>query len=169
MSEGEQYVTVGRVVGVFGVRGWVKVQSYTTPRDNLLHYRPWFIVRSDVFFERTLLAGQPHGKGLIALLAGCTDPTSAQPLIGCEIAVLREAFQPLEEGEFYWADLIALQVVTLQGVELGKVDHLMETGANDVLVVQGERERLIPYLPGQVICEVDLTNGRLIVDWDPEF
>ncbi|CAK0765905.1 ribosome maturation factor RimM [Gammaproteobacteria bacterium] len=169
MSEGQHYVTVGRIVGVFGVRGWVKVQSYTKPRDNLLHYHPWFIANSGVFHERTLLAGQSHGKGLVALLDGCTDPTTALPLVGCEVAVPRDAFPPPEEGEYYWTDLIGLQVVTRQGVALGRLDHLMETGANDVLVVQGERERLIPYLPGSVVCEVDLTGGRLVVDWDPEF
>jgi 16S rRNA processing protein RimM len=169
MSEGRHYIIVGRIAGVFGVRGWLKIHSYTSPRENLLHYHPWFIIDSGVFRERKLLAGQPHGKGLVALLDGCVDPTTARPLVGCDVAVHREVLPPPGEGEYYWADLIDLQVVTLQGVALGRVDHLIETGANDVLVVRGERERLIPYLPGRTVCEVDLVGGRLVVDWDLEF
>ncbi|CAK0747724.1 ribosome maturation factor RimM [Gammaproteobacteria bacterium] len=160
---------MGRIVGILGVRGWVKVQSHTKPRDNLLHYRPWFIEENGVFRERELLAAQAHGKGLGALLAGCSDPDDARPLVGREIAVHRDVLPPPEEGEYYWADLIDLRVFTPQGVELGTVDHLIETGANDVLVIHGERKRLIPYLPGQVILEVDLMAGRLVVDWNPEF
>ena len=169
MSEGQHYVTVGRIVGVFGVRGWVKVQSHTKPRDNLLRYRPWLILESGAFHEREVLDTQHHSKGIVALLAGCSDPTNALPLVGCDIAVRREIFPPPGEGEYYWTDLIGLQVTTLQGVELGKVSHLIETGANDVLVIRGERERLVPYLPEKVVCEVDLAGGRLFVDWDPEF
>jgi 16S rRNA processing protein RimM len=165
----ERYVIVGRIVGVFGVRGWVKVHSYTSPSDNLLGYHPWFIIESGLFHERELQAGQSHGKGLVALLSGCIDPTSARCLVGREVAVPREILPLPEEGEYYWADLIDLRVVTLQGVELGKVKHLIETGANDVFVVHGERERLIPYLPGTVVCEVDLVHGQMVVDWDPEF
>jgi len=168
MNEGQQYLTVGRIAGVFGVHGWVKIQSYTSPRDNLLSYRPWFIVRLGVFHERTLLAGQSHGKGLVALFDNCTDPTTALPLVGCEVAVRREVLPPPEDGEYYWTDLIGLRVFTLQGVDLGRLDYLMETGANDVLVIQGERERLIPYL-SSVVREVDLAANRLVVDWDPEF
>ncbi|CAK0769694.1 Ribosome maturation factor RimM [Gammaproteobacteria bacterium] len=169
MSKGEQYVTVGRITGVFGVRGWVKVQSYTSPRDNLLNYRPWLVAHLGGLHERVLLAGQSHRKGLVALLDGCTDPTTALPLVGCEVVVRREVLPPPEDGEYYWADLIGLRVFTLQGVDLGQVDSLIETGANDVLVVRGERERLVPYLSGSVIREVDLAGSRLVVDWDPEF
>lgn len=168
MSDG-RYVTVGRIVGIFGVRGWVKVHSYTNPCDNLLSYQPWFIVESGIFRERKLQAGQSHGKGLIVLLTGCIDPGSVRHLVGHEVAVLREVFPEPDVGEYYWADLIDLRVITRQGVGLGKVAYLMETGANDVLVVHGERERLIPYLPGTVIREVDLVGGQVVVDWDPEF
>lgn len=164
-----RYVTVGRIVGVFGVRGWVKVLSYTSPSDNLLNYHPWFIIESGIFQERELQAGQSHAKGLVVLFPGCVDPASARLLVGHEVAVRREVFPAPEEGEYYWADLIDLRVITLQGIELGKVARLMETGANDVLVVHGERERLIPYLPGTVVHEVDLVCGRMMVDWDPEF
>ena len=144
MSKGPQYVTVGRISGVFGIRGWVKVQSYTEPRENLLHYQPWFVVGPGSVPERAVLAGQAHRKGLIALLAGCTDPTTVLPLVGCEVQVDRRLFPPPEEGEYYWADLVDLEVMTKQGVSLGRVGHLLATGGNDVLVVQGERERLIP-------------------------
>jgi 16S rRNA processing protein RimM len=90
-------------------------------------------------------------------------------LIDCDIAVQREQLPALESGEYYWTDLQGLRVVNLEGVELGVVSHLFETGANDVLVVRGERERLIPYTTGEAIQEVDLDHGQITVDWDPEF
>ncbi len=163
------HVLVGRIVGVFGVRGWVKVQSYTNPRENLLKYQPWLIRNADQVYERALLDSRLGTKGIVALLAGCTDPTTALPLVGCEISVPREVFPAPEDGEYYWADLVGLRAFTLDGVDLGTVVHLVETGANDVLVVRGDRERLIPYLPEQVVRSVDLAERRLLVDWDPEF
>ena len=173
MGDEQQRVVVGRIVGVFGVRGWVKIQSYTEPRENLLHYQPWWIAPpgsdADAACERVPLASRLGSKGLVVLLAGCTDPTTALPLVGCEIAVARAAFPAPDEGEYYWADLVGLRVTNLQGVDFGRVVRVMETGANDVLVIQGERERLVPYLPENVIQRVDLAAGQILVDWDPEF
>jgi 16S rRNA processing protein RimM len=169
MSDGHHYITVGHIVGVFGVHGWLKVHSHTSPRENLLDYHPWYLKREGVYREHEVLASHVHGKRLLASLAGCSDPSSAQSWVGCEIAVRRELLPAPDDGEHYWADLIGLRVFTLQGVDLGSIDYIMETGANDVLVVRGERERLVPYLSGSVICEVDLNNKRLLVDWDPEF
>jgi len=162
-------VVVGRISGVYGVRGWVRVRSYTEPRENILRYSPWLLKSSDGWRSCALEEGRPHGKGIVVRLAGYEDRERAAALIGVEVAVRREQLPPLPAGEYYWADLIGLEVVTREGVSLGRIDHLLETGANDVLVVQGERERLIPYLPEQVVLGVDLDGGVMRVDWDPEF
>ena len=162
-------VMLGRIAGVFGVRGWVKVFSYTEPRDNILTYSPWFIREQGCWRERRLLDGKPHGKGIIALLKGCGDRDQAALLAGCDIAIERSRLPELERDDYYWSDLQGLRVQTLEGVELGVIGHLFETGANDVMVVEGERERLIPYLWQQVVKRVDLEAGLILVDWDPDF
>ena len=162
-------VTLGRITGLYGVRGWVKVFSHTEPRDNILRYNPWQVRLKGQWRALRLAEGRAHNQGIVARLEGYADRDAAAVLLGADIAVQREQFQPLANGEYYWADLIGLKVVTTDGVGLGVVDGLMETGANDVLVVRGERERLIPYLPGQVVVAVDREAGELRVDWDPEF
>jgi 16S rRNA processing protein RimM len=113
--------------------------------------------------------GRPHGKGVVALLASCADREQAQALAGTEVAVRREQLPALAEGEYYWTDLIGLEVVCRDGRSLGRVTGLVETGANDVLVVQGDRERLLPFVPGPVVLAVDLVAGQVRVDWDPDF
>lgn len=168
MNAARSYVIVGQIVGILGVRGWLKIQSYTHPRDNLLNYRPWFIVENNFYHERQVLTAQAHGKGIGVLLDGCHDPDSARPLVGLKVSVLRTVFPQLADDEYYWTDLINLNVVNLQGIVLGAVDHIIETGANDVLVIKGARERYIPYLIDQVIHKIDLINGIILVDWDAE-
>lgn len=116
-----------------------------------------------------MIEGRQHGKGVIALLADCSDRDQARALTGCEIGISRDALPAAQPGEYYWHDLQGLKVVTLAGEALGSVDHLIETGANDVLVVKGDRERLIPFVMGQVIVQVDLEQGEIRVDWDREF
>ncbi len=119
--------------------------------------------------EAEPIEGRAHGKGVVARLADCTDRDQAQLLMGCEIGIRRDQLPALAPGEYYWKDLIGLQVVNTEGDEFGSVQQLLETGANDVLVVQGERERLIPFVMKQVIVEVDLDQGRIRVDWDKDF
>ncbi len=164
----EDLVIVGHVAGLFGVRGWVKVYSHTRPREAILGYTPWLIKQQDRWQERALLEGRPQGKGLVAHLADCTDRDQANDLIGADIAVRMEQLPVLKEGEYYWAQLEGLKVVNSAGQELGTVSHLFETGgANDVMVVRGRRERLVPFIPG-VILNVDLEAGVIRVDWEPE-
>jgi len=162
-------VILGRIAGVYGVRGWVRVVSETKPKDNIFDYNPWLINLDGSWQSIEVIEGKPHGKGLVAHLAGYEDRDLARKLVGAEIAIERERLPAAAEGEYYWADLVGLKVITLDGTELGVVDHLLETGANDVLVVQGERERLIPFVQGQYVREVDLGAGLIRVDWDPEF
>lgn len=162
-------VGVGRISGLFGVRGWVRIYSYTEPRENILTFRPWFIGGKDNWKPMVPLEGKRHGKGIVARLETVEDREQAAKLLGQEIAVRREQLPEIGAGEYYWTDLEGLQVVTPAGETLGVVDHLMETGANDVLVVKGRRELLIPYVPGDVVLEVDLEGGRIRVSWDPDF
>lgn len=162
-------VVLGRVAAVFGVRGWVKVFSHTVPRDAILTYSPWSIGEEGGWRERRLLDGKPHAKGIIARLEGCCDRDQAALLVGRDIAVGRDRLPRLEQDDYYWSDLEGLGVRTLDGVDLGVISHLFDTGANDVMVVGGERERLIPYLWGRVVKQVDLEAGRMLVDWDPDF
>lgn len=168
LAQDDRIVVVGRVSGVYGVRGWVRVFSETRPRENILHYSPWYLKRSGAWQAYEVTAGRRHGKGIVVQMAGCVDRDGAATLVGAEIGIQRSLLPRLAEGEYYWADLVGLEVVNTEGISLGRVDYLLETGANDVLVVAGERERLIPFVVGPVVTEVDL-DGRITVDWDPEF
>jgi len=161
-----QPVVLGRISGLFGVKGWVKVYSYTEPREAVLEYRRWLLSVKDGWREATVAEGQRHGKTIIARLDGYVDRDQAAELIGTEIAVPRDELPEAEEGRFYWSDLEGLRVVHRDGTELGRVAYLLETGANDVMVVQGEQERLIPFVMGEVILGVDLASGRIDVDWE---
>lgn len=151
------------------MNGWVKVFSHTEPRANILGYRPWLIDSDGSLREVEVVDGRAHGKGVVARLAGVDDRDAAAPLIGATIAIRRAQLAELEPGEYYYADLEGLEVVTVEGVSLGQVDHLFETGANPVMVVRGERERLLPFVHDTVVREVDLAARRIRVDWDPEF
>jgi 16S rRNA processing protein RimM len=162
-----QRVVLGRITGVFGVRGWVKVFSETAPREGILRYSPWLIGHSG----RTLrvLEGRVQGKGVVARVEGCEDREQAAALINEEIAVTRDRLPRPSADEFYWVDLEGLEVVTLDGIRLGLVSHLFATGANDVLVVAGDRERLLPFVWNDVIRSVDFEQRLMQVDWDPDF
>lgn len=162
-------VVVGTIRGSYGVRGWVRVQSYTDPRRNILNYQPWYLVGHDLQQEHRLLAGREQGDKIVALLEGITDPERARELRGVDILVDRGAFPEPAEGEFYWIDLIGLRVRNLVGIDLGVVRDLMATGANDVLIVSGDRERLIPFIQGSTVLRVDQDVGEIVVDWDAEF
>ena len=171
-TEGDEqrFVTLGRVSGAHGIQGWVKVHSDTSPRENIVQYSPWYLVRGGRREAWKVNAGRRQGKAVVAKLAGCNDRDAAEALAGAEITIPRAQLPATTEpGEFYWADLVGLEVRTVDGVVLGRIEQLFETGANDVIVVQGERERLIPYIWQQVVRDVDLEAGVMQVDWDPEF
>lgn len=161
-------ITLGKIVGVFGVKGWVKVFSETRPREQIFKYSPWLLVVNGDEFEVEVLEGRQQGKGLIASLKGYTDCEDARKLIGSEILVSQDSLPKTGKNEYYWSQLTGLNVVNLQGIELGKVVNLFETGANDVLVVKGEKERLIPFTEFAVI-DVDIDSNNIVVDWDEDF
>ncbi|GMQ96893.1 MAG: ribosome maturation factor RimM [Gammaproteobacteria bacterium] len=162
-------VPVGRITGIFGLQGWVKIHSYTDPAGNILNFSCWHLSRGDQDVIRGLIKGQMHGKAVIAHLAGCDDRDQADTLVGCEIAVPRSDLPALAPGQYYWAELIGLDVVTLDGTSLGRLERLIETGANDVMIIHGERERLIPFIKDQVIRDVDLDCGVIRVDWQSDY
>lgn len=176
MTQNEaERIIVGRISGVYGVKGWVKVYSYTSPRDNIRQYSPWLLHVGNEWLSVKVDASRMQGKGVVAHLEGCDDRDEARKFIDAEIAVLRSQLAPTQAGEYYWRDLIGLQVVNIRGEVLGTVDHLMETGANDVLAVKplngeaGTEMLLIPYVVDDVIKHVDLENGTCEVDWETDY
>jgi 16S rRNA processing protein RimM len=160
-------IVVGHIAGVYGVRGWLKVMSETDPPEGILTYSPWLLGADATAW--TLNEGKRHGKGIIVSLRGCDDRDRAATLVGQDIAVIRDQLPPASHDEFYWVDLQGLSVETTEGVALGLIDHLFATGANDVIVVKGDRERLLPFVWGDVVKDVDFEQRRMLVDWDPSF
>lgn len=167
-------VTLGRVAGVYGVKGWIKVVSFSRPAENILDYRRWWIAKG-AGYEARLLEGRVHGRGLIAQISGAGDQAlldrdAAESLVGAEIQVPRDQLPVPGKGQFYWTDLIDLQVCSEQGVLLGTVSEVTSNGAQDVLVVKdGEQERMIPFVHGAIIKSVDLAAQRIVADWLPEY
>jgi 16S rRNA processing protein RimM len=159
-------VVVGVVVGAYGVRGWIKVKSHTSPASNILEYGPW-LTGEGVALD--LVEGKSHAGMVVARLAGVQDREQAAGFAGTIISVPRESLPPIARDQYYWSDLIGLDVVTVSGIALGRVVGLMETGANDVLEVEGDRSRLIPFVLEKYIKNVYLDRSLIIVDWDPEF
>ena len=162
----EQPVLLGRVSGLFGVQGWVKVFSFTRPREAILDYDRWFLSQDGEWQPAKVAEGKQHSKTVIVRLDGIHDRDQAAALIGKDIAISRDDLPKTGVGSYYWADLEGMQVLHRDGTELGEVAYLMETGANDVLVTKGERERLIPFIADQVILDVDFAKGIITVDWE---
>lgn len=170
-------VTLGRVVGAYGVKGWVKVVSSTRPERNILDYRSWWIAKGEGSegYQAQLLEGRVHGRGLVAQISGrdglpVTDRNVSESLIGSEIQVERSALPPTKEGEYYWHDLIGLKVQSEQGDALGEVTEVTSNGAQDILVVNdAETERLIPFVQDHIIKSVDIGQGLIVADWLPEY
>lgn len=162
-------IVVGEITGAYGIKGWVKIQSYTVPPKNILGYGPWIVEYAGISQEFKVLNGHAQGASVVAQLEGIEDRDLALKLRSGQISVPRDRLPPLETGHYYWADLVGLTVSNLEGVAFGTVTDMLATGSNDVLVVQGERERLIPFVPEQYVKTVDLEQGNILVDWDPEF
>jgi len=163
-------ILLGRIHGAFGVRGELKLESFTEPAAAIFRYQPW-ILRDAQGRERELAgaSGRETHKGLVAVFPGVGDRDAADALRGSELWVPRSALPPPSAGEYYWVDLEGLRVVNLEGADFGTVSHLFATGANDVLVARGERERMIPFLEPDYIRAVDFQAGVVTVDWDADF
>ena len=165
----DEPIIMGRLAGPYGTRGWVRVVSYTEVPHNLAEYTPWYLRQGDRWVPTEVVEVQHHTKGLLVRIADCEDRNKAAELAGVEIGVYRGQLPAAAADEYYWDELIGMRVVTVEGHLLGTVDHLIETGANDVLVVVGERERLIPFIRESVIRQIDRDERTIRVDWDPEF
>ena len=161
-----QPVVLGRIVGLFGVKGWVKVFSYTEPREAVLDYEGWLLGRKGNWERAGIAEGKRQGKSVIARLDGIEDRDAAAELVGTDIGVDRDEMPELGDGQYYWADLEGLSIVHRDGSDIGKVAYVMATGANDVLVTEGPNERLIPFVMERVVLDVDLTAGVITVDWE---
>lgn len=177
-------VVVGLVSGLHGVQGALKIKSFCEPAEGIFKYRPWTLTRPELSAsgsvaaksasEMPALVGAPlkirgAGTSLAARFPEIEDRDQAALWLGSLISVPRSCLPKLGSGDFYWRDLIGLSVENLQGVAFGVIEEMMPTGSNDVMVVSGDRQRLVPYIPGQFVMNVDLAAGKMIVDWDPEF
>ena len=170
----DDLIALGKISGVFGVKGWIKVHSFTDPREGIVDYPCWLILQKGKWREVELEDGKRQAKTVIAKLKDIDDRDEAMLLMGAEIAVRVDQLDDLSENEYYWKDLEGLQVINVEGVEFGKVDHMMETGANDVMVVQedeakGGKERLVPFTLNHTVQKIDLAAGVITVDWDADF
>lgn len=162
-------VDVGRITGEFGIKGWLKVHSYTHPRENILTYSPWIICGNNQPLTVCVKDSQWHGKNLVIKIDGVVTREQAMSFRGSQIVILREQMAVTLADEYYLIDLIGLRVISVDGNIFGKVSNILETGTNEVLVVKGERERLIPLIKDTYVINIDLKAQTIFVDWDPDF
>ena len=167
-------IVIGKIVSVHGVRGEVKVYSFTDPIENLLSYKRWTLRHEGDVKQVEMITGRSQNKVLVAKLKGLDDREEARLLAGYEICIERSLLPDLTDGDYYWYQLEGLKVIDALGQLLGKIDHLLETGANDVMVVKpcagslDDRERLLPYTD-DCVQSVDLAAGEMRVEWDADF
>lgn len=164
----DTHVVVGSFGSSYGVNGWIKINSATSPDNAILDYLPWQIETPNGWQPLNIIDSQLQHKQVLVLVEGYDSPEAVTQLAGRRISVLREQLPEPDENEIYWTDLEGLTVKTEQGTVLGTIDHLIETGSNDVMVVEGEKRHLIPYNKATVI-KVNLEQKEVTVDWDPEF
>lgn len=173
MSSASDKVVVGKIGAPYGVKGWVKINSYTDENTGIFDYSPWLLGE-----EKEIQVDQwrVHNKGLIAKLVGVESRDDAESIKNLDISIKTEQLPQLDGDDFYWRDLVGMQVVTTNGYDLGVVKELFETGANDVMLIRakpndafGQKERMVPYLYEQVVKQVDVPGNTITVDWDPGF
>lgn len=169
MSTPEDWVIVGRFGRPHGIKGFITVYSFTEPNDNILSYNDWHICLNKSWQPIKLLSVQVHNKAIVAQIEGFPERESVARLTNIEIAVSRDQLAPLAPGEYYWHQLVGMTVINQQEQVFGKVVEVMPTGSNDVLVVEGEKRHLIPYLPGQFVLNIDDKSQTITVDWDMDF
>lgn len=159
---------VGKINGLFGIKGWVKIFSHTHPRENILSYQPWHIKINDTWQTLIVVSGRLQGKTLVAQIKNITTPEQAQTVLGLEVYIEKSQLPILKKDEHYWQDLIGLEVVNQQNIVLGTVSSLVDTGANIVLIVQGKREHWLPYI-APFLIKVNIKQQQILVDWDEDF
>lgn len=170
-EENKSRIIVGRTGGAHGVRGWMKIMSYTRPRQNIFSYSPWLLKLSNSWQQVEVEESQHRGDRLLVKLAGIDSPEQARLHMNCDIAISRKQLPALNEGEYYWHDLIGLEVVNQDQINLGRISEITETGANDVLVVKSAKDKkniLIPLVMDVYVKQVDLDARQILVDWQLE-
>jgi 16S rRNA processing protein RimM len=167
-KKSQEKIIIGRIGAPFGILGWLKINSFSEPKDKILEYQPWYLEENSGWQELTIEAGKWHSNQIIAKLPGCDDRTTAQSYTNKNILIDASLLPPTKKNEYYWRDLEGLEVINKDNENLGVVDRVLATGANDVLAVKGDRMRLIPYIK-DVILKVDLPKKRITVDWDKDF
>jgi len=168
LPQDSDWVVMGRIAAPFGIKGWVKVQAFSDDLGTLMDFESWRIGRGSEHQIYRVETVQDHSNTLVAKLNGIDDRDAAFALRGQEISVERSHLPPPTDGEYYWSDLIGLKAVNREGVELGRVDSLLETGAQDVLVIKGKREHLIPFVAA-FVGKVDVAGGTIEVDWGEDY
>ncbi|HAS16190.1 MAG TPA: ribosome maturation factor RimM [Idiomarina abyssalis] len=174
MQQSEQIV-VGRLGAVYGVKGWLKVQSFTDDPESIFEYSPWLLSQKTER-EMKVVEWRRHNNGLIARLEGISDRDEAARLTGADICITADELPALADDEFYWRDLIGMRVVNTKGYDMGVVEQIMPTASNDVLVVKansndgfGKSERLIPFIQSEYVTEVNKEEKRIQVEWPSDF
>lgn len=140
--------------------------SYTEPREAVLQYKGLLLGRDGRWQSIKVVEGQRHGKSVILHLEGVDDREQAAALIGTEIGANRSELPVPDAGHYYWSDLIGLTVIHRDGIELGTIKEMLETGAHDVMVIEGEQGRLIPFVNEEIVINVDLVKRQVHVDWE---
>lgn len=163
------WVIVGRFGRPHGLKGFVTVHSFTQPFDNILDYADWHMSIKGSWKPVKVLVAEMRNKTIIVQVEGYAERDLAATLTNADIAVPKSELASLEPGEFYWHQLIGMTVVNQKGQLFGTVSDLLATGSNDVLIVEGEKRHLIPYLPGQYVLEIDEAKRQITVDWDMDF
>jgi 16S rRNA processing protein RimM len=162
-------VIIGKIKGIYGVKGGLRIYSYTQPRARIFSYQPWLLHINNSWLSRNVTTHRDLGRALVVFFEGVTEPVQARHLLGAEIAVRREQLPALPAGEYYWCDLIRMELIDTKGQSLGTIIDMRETGANDVMVVRGADEFLVPWVKDKIVKRVDVAAGRVYVDWDPEY
>ncbi len=168
MKKNTKMVVVGRIGRIFGIKGWMKLHSFTEPMENILNYKQWYIFMGNSWEPITPEDIKIHGKGLLIKFLDLNTPEQAQIYTNADIGITSDQLPKLTTNDYYWSDLEGLKVINTAGEELGTVAYLFATGANDIMVVKGSKERLLPYIK-QVVLKVDLQQGTILVDWGLDF
>ena len=169
MDTADKWITLGRFGRPHGVKGFITVHSFTEPRENILKYPHWHAKINKQWQHLNILHAEVNHKSILAKVDGFQDRESASKLTNIEIAVSKDILPDLDDGDYYWFQLIGMNVVNQQGRKLGSVREILPTGAHDVLVIHGERKHLIPYVHEKIIISIDEQNGLITVDWDEDF
>ncbi len=167
-TSGDGVVVLGKIIGPHGVRGWLKVRSYTRPPDNLLGYRTWLVGHDGAWQCREVQGGERCGGEFRVKLDGIDDRDRARALSGHEVGVRRSELPVPAAGQYYWVDLIGLEAFSAEGESLGRVDHIRDAPAHPLMVLRGERQRLVPFVRERLLA-VDIAAGRITLDWEPDW